>query len=232
VASSDGTCSEACARENNSFLVLENSESESAAFRLKRFLKAKNNLTSLLAIRFLLKMLQLSNLPQTKSYTDWDHLERLYTKNKVATQSEQLESQLLIQIANTPGFEQFVTADNYATIKGQMKYNAIAVHDANCRLPYSLATTEIVRGSKDTTLIKGAGLYFVSSYISHSCEPNVSFEFCEGNSSLYVIANKNLDSGTELKVPYVPLCEGRRELIQAEYGFTCKCGLCVDPKET
>jgi import receptor subunit TOM20 len=171
-------------------------------------------------------MLQLKDSVQNEDYSPWDHLERLYTRNKVAIPSDQLESQLLIQIANTPGFEEFVTPENYATIKGQMKYNAIAIHDMDSQLPYSLATTEIVRGSKKTTGVKGAGLYFVSSYISHSCDPNVTFEFREGNSKLYVIAAKDLDIGTELKVQYVPFGDNRRQIIQDEYGFLCKCPLC------
>jgi import receptor subunit TOM20 len=114
-------------------------------------------------------------------------------------------------------------------IKGKMLYNGIAVQTVEP--PFAPSSTETVRLASSSPTPVGAGLYFVASYASHSCEPSARIEFREGNNTLSLVASKAIKAGEDVTVAYVPVMEEEsREERQARlakgYRFKCECTKC------
>lgn len=71
----------------------------------------------------------------------------------------------------------------------------------------------------------------ITSYLKHSCAPNVS-RFFVGN-SVIVVAMRPIEPNEELFVGYCDILIPRNErqhILQTEYGFQCKCERCTDPQ--
>jgi len=72
-----------------------------------------------------------------------------------------------------------------------------------------------------------AGLFYYSSFISHSCDPNISI-LGIGN-FIFAIAERNIQKNEELTTFYI---ENDKEFIKRQgdlyyyYGFSCQCSLC------
>ena len=72
-----------------------------------------------------------------------------------------------------------------------------------------------------------AGLFYYSSFISHSCDPNISI-LGIGN-FIFAIAGKNIQKNEELTTFYI---ENDKEFVKRQgdlylhYGFSCQCSLC------
>ncbi len=85
------------------------------------------------------------------------------------------------------------------------------------------------RGVHDAP-ITGAGFYRVSSYILHSCEPNVKLVFSEHSHRVSVVATRDVKAGDELLVSYINgearSTEQRRLELFTKYRYQCTCPLC------
>ncbi|KAJ3296962.1 hypothetical protein HK104_001007 [Borealophlyctis nickersoniae] len=143
-------------------------------------------------------------------YSTWDHIERLYDSKSKPTKDDIEE---LTLIRNTmgpkvPGFDQFLTEARYCMIKGKFAYNAYVVTSQEERFPSAVASTEASRGTAPTETRKGAGLYMMTSYISHSCDANADVMYPEDTADLAVIARKSLKAGDEIFISYLPV-EGK-----------------------
>jgi len=71
---------------------------------------------------------------------------------------------------------------------------------------------------------KGGVLHFYSSFINHSCDPNMTM-FCEGQKIRYRSLRK-IDAKEELTIAYVSVdwdVRARRDILMREYTFLCKC---------
>jgi len=83
----------------------------------------------------------------------------------------------------------------------------------------------------------GAGFYFLSSYLSHSCDPSAR-PFFDGTSELHLIATRALKAGDQVTVAYVDVtqrddesvqdCRRRRRMELARgWAFACTCSRCA-----
>ncbi|SMN22777.1 similar to Saccharomyces cerevisiae YHR207C SET5 Zinc-finger protein of unknown function [Maudiozyma saulgeensis] len=71
-------------------------------------------------------------------------------------------------------------------------------------------------------------LYFIASFLNHSCEPNAHFEVNEKN-EWRLFARATISSGDELFITYInPLhdVELRQRELRQKYGFRCECHRC------
>lgn len=73
----------------------------------------------------------------------------------------------------------------------------------------------------------GRAVFLGGSRFNHACRPNV-VRVAEGR-RMHFITSRNVEAGEELCVSYVPpRAEQKRETLQKDYGFVCKCGHCDD----
>jgi len=89
---------------------------------------------------------------------------------------------------------------------------------------------QISEGSSSNKSSTATGLYLRTSYINHSCEPNV---VCQSNAQStgdlhQVIAVKPIKAGEQLFSTYVQLdlSYAQRQYMLTQYGIQCKCGRC------
>jgi hypothetical protein len=77
--------------------------------------------------------------------------------------------------------------------------------------------------------LKGVGMFSTASMINHNCSPNVDFDYFSGNSTLSVVARRDISAGEELFHSYVSeeLSAEDRILSLFGYGFICRCDRCV-----
>ena len=75
-------------------------------------------------------------------------------------------------------------------------------------------------------------VYYWISYLNHSCDPNVGFD----NKMERLLARRDIAEGEELLCSYVYIPKfsdatygRRREFLFAQWGFWCKCRLCLGP---
>ena len=126
-------------------------------------------------------------------------------------------------------FNLVLTLERYTVLKGKFLYNAIEI------LPKaSLESTTAVNSVKPEYFKKsscdkgiGSGLYHISSYMSHSCAPNVEAVF-EG-SELKLVAKRDLKIGEEIFLSFVDVgldLKDRRRILKEKYRFMCKCEAC------
>ncbi|ORX97977.1 MAS20-domain-containing protein [Basidiobolus meristosporus CBS 931.73] len=171
-------------------------------------------------------------------YSAWDHLERLKYLEIVPTEKEEQELQATRDLLSTkvPGMEEFLNDERFLLLKGKMMYNAIgitsqdeeAVNDGD----------NFARSDRQGHVI-GAGLYKISSYANHTCEPNARVTFPKGDRKLALVATKPLKAGDQLFITYVKIdgrkhSERKEELVK-KYRLKCECDLCkngVDPEST
>lgn len=73
-----------------------------------------------------------------------------------------------------------------------------------------------------------------SSFVNHSCWPNVDAHVVEPSSGTVVRAIRDICAGEEILMSYVDLYELKEKRMQALYqhwGFVCKCPRCANDKE-
>jgi hypothetical protein len=102
--------------------------------------------------------------------------------------------------------------------------------------------------SGEFTHVEGSGLYQFQSKINHSCVPNTEVRFPYNNSSLQVVATRDIQPGEEITISYIEFeedgsdveetCAGkcsqaednakneRKELLKEFYLFECQCEMC------
>ncbi|KAG8719447.1 hypothetical protein FRC09_011118 [Ceratobasidium sp. 395] len=181
-------------------------------------------------------------------YSFYDHIERLRFLEIVETPAELAEMEALKGVLQTgmEGLEQFV-GDRYALLKGKMAYNSIGVCFDGGREDKPIVTVrpedvERTRTPHGTSRQTGSALYRVSSYLAHSCAPNVRPFFPEGTAELHLIASTDIPAGTELTMAYVDVNQGpsetrlearrrRRQELARGWRFACECERCLKEVE-
>ncbi|KAG9303284.1 hypothetical protein G9A89_013610 [Geosiphon pyriformis] len=203
--------------------------------RLVNLVKDGNLKIPLMIAKFMARMVYEETEKVSKGieedYSIFDHIERLRYLDLAATPKEHREIEILKELlaSKVPGIEEFISEERYMMFKGKLLYNAYGVNTAR---EY---TREIIEDSKETVRsnaspITGAGFYHVTSYIAHSCDPNVDIEFTSGDHILSVVATKRIMAGEEIKVSYIVLGEretyDRKEELSKKWKFSCSCSKC------
>ncbi|KAG8961091.1 hypothetical protein FRC03_005787 [Tulasnella sp. 419] len=178
-------------------------------------------------------------------YTLYDHVERL--KYLEIPESEWEDQQKLLADSFKQlhaGLDEFVKEDRYGTMLGKMAYNCIGVafgsgRDGRPESQDRPEDRERTRTPFGTAQQVGSGLYLVSAYMSHSCDPTVRPVFSKGTNELHLVAEKPIKAGDELTMAYVnvttpagaDVMECRRERrheIARGWRFACPCQRCAD----
>lgn len=186
---------------------------------------------------------------QTGEYSMYDHLERLGSTDTVVSEEE---NKILAKILETalPGLEQFLNDERHAMFQGRIRHNAIGICYNGGRDDKPAPTTERpenvekTRTPYGTSRQIGSGLYFVSSYIAHSCAPSARISFGKGTSELHLVAAKDIKKGQEITMSYVDVTQRpgesadearqrRRQELARGWKFACACERCLaDPSIT
>ena len=78
--------------------------------------------------------------------------------------------------------------------------------------------------------IRGGGLYRLQSKMNHACEPAAKVVCAFTDSTIDVVATRNITRGEELTLSYVDPSVGdqarRRRTLRDCYGFDCRCATC------
>ncbi|KAH7343406.1 MAS20 protein import receptor-domain-containing protein [Rhizoctonia solani] len=182
------------------------------------------------------------------AYSFYDHVERLKYLEILETPIELEEVNALKKVMKNAmeGLEEFV-GDRYPLLKGKLAYNAIGVAFGSGRddkppvtvRPEDIERTRTPHGTSRQT---GSAFYRVSSYLAHSCIPNVAPSFHTGTSDLHLVANEDIPEGTELTMSYVDVNQGpaetrlearrrRRQELARGWRFACECPRCLKEVE-
>jgi SET domain-containing protein len=77
---------------------------------------------------------------------------------------------------------------------------------------------------------RSTGMWILASYINHSCNPNSVR--CFIGDMIIIRAARDLPTGTELMISYVPPTEAEpgaiHERLRRSWGFDCDCVICAD----
>ncbi|CAE6443228.1 unnamed protein product [Rhizoctonia solani] len=182
------------------------------------------------------------------AYSFYDHVERLKYLEILETPIELEEVNALKKVMRNAmeGLEEFV-GDRYPLLKGKLAYNVIGVAFGSGRddkppvtvRPEDIERTRTPHGTSRQT---GSAFYRVSSYLAHSCTPNVAPSFHTGTSDLHLVANEDIPEGTELTMAYVDVNQGptetrlearrrRRQELARGWRFACECPRCLKEVE-
>ncbi|KAJ1309036.1 hypothetical protein OPQ81_004717 [Rhizoctonia solani] len=167
-------------------------------------------------------------------YSFYDHVERLKYLEIPETTSELEEADALKKVIKSAmaGLEEFV-GDRYPLLKGKMAYNAVGVAFGSGRddkPPATVRTEDIerTRTPHGTQRQIGSAFYRVSSYLAHSCAPNVAPSFHTGTSDLHLVANEDILAGTELTMAPGG---GVDKSSRGGWRFKCECPRCLKEVE-
>jgi len=180
---------------------------------------------------------------KTGEYSLSDHFERLrYLEVSNLDDQYKLINELFGH--TMPGLDQFITPDRFCTLMGKMAYNVFGVSYSGGRgdkpeSPMRPEDQERTRTPYGTGRQIGSALYLVSSYLTHSCNPNARISFQEGTSKLSLIATGDIKKGEELTVSFVDTTqkEGetvldarRRRRVELARGWrmSCPCDRCAE----
>ncbi|TDL29532.1 hypothetical protein BD410DRAFT_779958 [Rickenella mellea] len=173
-------------------------------------------------------------------YSINDHLERLRYLQMTVPDAESTLSRNLFKKTLLDFGEEHSTL-RHIVIRGKIAYNAIGVcfpGDETTKATERPEDVERTRTPYGTSKQVGCGLYFVSSYLGHSCEPSVRPSFSHGTSELRLIANRRIEKGEQLTMSYVDVSQRPGESISAArtrrryeiargWRFACECPKCV-----
>ncbi|KAI0268230.1 MAS20-domain-containing protein [Gloeopeniophorella convolvens] len=175
-------------------------------------------------------------------YTLFDHMERVRFLELTGKEDEAAHLRAILK-ANLQGLEDFVTDERYTVLLGKMAYNAYGVSfdgGRDDKPPFDLRPedVELTRTPAGTARQVGSGLYIVSSYISHSCDPSALPTFPDGTSEMHLVAARDLKAGDELTVAYVDCSVHadedaaqaryrRRKELARGWRFACPCERCA-----
>ncbi|TFK81511.1 MAS20-domain-containing protein [Polyporus arcularius HHB13444] len=170
-----------------------------------------------------------------------DHIERLrFVEGHVTDEEVNLLRGVLGSAL--PGLEQSIMEDRHAVLVGKMSYNAIGVCPNGGRDDRPAPTErpedqERTRTPHGTSRQIGSGIYFVSAYAAHSCDPSAR-PFFESTNELQLIANRDIKKGDEITIAWVDVTQHdgetaeearRRRRVELARGwkFKCECERCV-----
>ncbi|KAF9937490.1 hypothetical protein BGZ67_001223 [Mortierella alpina] len=228
-----GECQQTAAEEFHDILCAKDIDegAATAVQELQDYTKATRKLVPEMLAKFLVKMVYEESLNRGEEYNSFDHMERLRYLDVPATADEEKEIELL-KVAlgsNIPGIDEFITEERYLVMKGRLLYNIYAISSSLDADRDIQPMPERQRSLHDSP-ITGAGFYRVSSYASHSCEPNVKLVFSEHNHKASVVATRDVKAGDELLVGYInneALSTDQRRLeLFTKYRYQCMCPRC------
>lgn len=78
----------------------------------------------------------------------------------------------------------------------------------------------------------GIGLYQVSSYFNHSCDPNAIQTFDDNSVEMSIKALRDIQEGEEIFISYIDLfypTYWRKKELYKTYNFFCNCSRCLSP---
>eukprot|EP01137_Pigoraptor_chileana_P021757 Opistho-2@85852 len=145
------------------------------------------------------------------------------------------------------------TVDGFRTLLALVGMNGQGIGtsslNVHCRRLQALALDEKERGELDGAIdalydaiedvsgdfdeCQGSGLYAIQSTCNHSCSPNAVPQFKSGDTTLTMIALRDIAAGEEVCISYLDECERRRKAIVRRehllenYLFHCDCVRCV-----
>ncbi|TPX62845.1 hypothetical protein PhCBS80983_g00086 [Powellomyces hirtus] len=213
--------------------------SESQAGRaLEEYCAEKRTVIPLLVGRFLMKMVKEENKKKegkTKGpgkYSDWDHLERLFDLPRKPTEEATAEADQEVKLLkaaiapHVPGFEDFLTTDRYASIKGKLTYNSFGITSSN---PSAMTTVHLVDTPRGPTVPVAIGHYRTAPLIAHNCTPSATMTHKGDTTS--IIAAKDLEAGDEVTLDWASVAEmdtsARRKILKERFAFFCRCETCA-----
>ncbi|KAJ1649747.1 mitochondrial import receptor subunit tom20 [Dispira simplex] len=235
-------CKDKAYEEYHRYLCPGNvSEPNSVAQQLYSTWADRRELSPLLIAKFFGHMITVEKQKQLAGtegdYTVWERLERLESLSLNGSSDDYGNQKAICELVGkkVSGLEDFMNEERYLSLKGKMLYNAIGVraHTDDDTAPSMGASpaSEYVRAAGTTDLV-GAGIYLVSSYIAHSCEPNVVPTFPEGNNRLSLKATRPIKKGEQITMAYVNVgdrpTEVRQQELYQKYRFTCTCPRCTE----
>ncbi|KAG0325244.1 hypothetical protein BGZ99_000899 [Dissophora globulifera] len=229
-------CSEKCktmaGQEFHDILCTKDSEDASSPERsLSEYTKVTRKLVPEMLAKFLVKMVHEESLNSGAEYNSFDHMERLrYLEIPPSAEEEKEMSLLKVALgSNIPGIDEFITEERYMLMKGRLLYNLYGISTSLDPQHEIESLPERLRSVRDGP-ITGAGFYRVSSYLMHSCEPNVKITFSDKSHTLSLEAIREIKEGEELVVGYIKSdkvsTEDRRLQLFMNYRFRCMCPLC------
>ncbi|KAH8113219.1 MAS20-domain-containing protein [Phellopilus nigrolimitatus] len=177
-------------------------------------------------------------------YSVYDHIERLRFVD-VSLPDDEHKTLKDLLLATLPFLEDAHSDERHAVFRGKMAYNAIGVCLAEGRDDESTLTetSDRTRTPCGTAKQIGSGLYFVSSYLGHSCSPSARPSFSSGTSELHLVATRDITEGEELTMAYVDVEQHadetpmqarvrRRAELSRGWKFSCTCAKCEGEKTT
>ncbi|THH11720.1 hypothetical protein EW145_g459 [Phellinidium pouzarii] len=186
---------------------------------------------------------ELPEMIVSSEYTVYDRMERLRFVDVAIPENEHKTLQDLI-MSTLPFLEDVHTDERHAAFRRKIAYNAIGVYLGENKdvVPALTETTERTRTPYGTGKQIGSGLYFVSSYLGHSCCPSVRPSFIGGTSELHLFATRDIEEGEELTMSYVDSTQhaeetpvGARMRRRAEllrgWKFSCACAKCEEEEK-
>ncbi|KAG0366480.1 hypothetical protein BGZ54_005286 [Gamsiella multidivaricata] len=228
------TCEKAATTEFHAVLCTKDSEDAHNPERaLSDYTKETNNKYPEMIAKFLVRMVHEETLNSGEEYNLFDHIERLRFLEVRPSAAEEKEIALLKLALGSkiPGIEEFINEERYLTLKGKLLYNAYGVSTSLDASRSVEPSPEQYRSVHDAPVV-GAGFYRVTSYVSHSCEPNTKVAFLEHTNNMSVVATRDIKAGEELHVGFIDQKNGtlsteqrRQELFQ-HYRFKCMCPRC------
>ncbi|ORX52114.1 SET domain-containing protein [Piromyces finnis] len=150
-------------------------------------------------------------------YTLWDHIETFpYIENfSKSTSNNDLE--INNEFSNNDlkffnlihtlfydvfyEFEDFFTDDMYQILKQKILYNTIGI-TSNETIKIKKNIKDIYRSDNDKSIL-GLGIYFISSYIRHSCHPNAKICYLSNSNNLSLISTQYIKKGEEITISYI-----------------------------
>ncbi|KAJ1968549.1 mitochondrial import receptor subunit tom20 [Dispira parvispora] len=235
-------CKDKAYEENHRYLCPGNvSDPNPVAQQLYDTWADRRELAPLLIAKFFGHMIAVEKQKQLAGtegdYTVWERLEHLEFLSVDGSSDDKGNQKAICELVGrkVSGLEDFMTEERYLSLKGKMLYNAIGVRaptndDAAPSMGASPAS-EYVRAAGTSDLV-GAGIYLVSSYIKHSCEPNVVPTFPEGTNRLSIKVTHPIKKGEEITMAYVNVgdrpTEARQQELYQKYRFTCTCPRCTE----
>ncbi|KAK3810422.1 MAG: MAS20 protein import receptor-domain-containing protein [Linnemannia elongata] len=232
------SCEKSASTEFHAVLCTKDSEDASTPERsLYDYTKETNNKYPEMIAKFLVRMVHEETLNSGEEYNLFDHIERLRFLEVRPSAAEEKEIELLKVALGSkiPGIEEFINEERYLTLKGKLLYNAYGISTSLNADRSVEPSPEQYRSERDAPVV-GAGFYRVTSYMSHSCEPNTKIAYQDHNNTLAVVATKAVKAGDELHVGFIDQKNGelsteqrRQELFQ-HYRFKCMCPRCEAPE--
>jgi len=91
---------------------------------------------------------------------------------------------------------------------------------------------DVDMGMQQEEAIDGGAIFLLSSYMNHSCSPNLAIGVpLADTNNVFFYATKKISKGEELFWCYtgndLPK-EERRKLLRLQYKFWCKCPSCIE----